>query len=112
MGDVLSLFSVIIMKFKSKFKESKIYLHYDLPWEKLKAVRWMNERASANKAYVPTMVSLYDHLVYLYLYVCNFKLIILFLTSYYSYLVIFKSLLDVYFKTFSSYPILNTRKCF
>ncbi|KAJ0174509.1 hypothetical protein K1T71_009617 [Dendrolimus kikuchii] len=54
MGDVLSLFSVIIMKFKSKFNESKIYFHYDLPWEKLKAVKWMNERASSNKAYVPT----------------------------------------------------------
>lgn len=57
MGDGVSLFSVIIMKFKSKFNESKIYFHYDLPWEKLKAVKWMNERASANKAYVPTTVS-------------------------------------------------------
>lgn len=58
MGDVVSLFSVIIMKFKSKFNESKIYFHYDLPWERFKAVKWMNEKASPNKAYVPTAVSL------------------------------------------------------
>lgn len=57
MGDVLSLFSVIIMKFKSKFNESKIYFHFDLPWEKLKTVKWMNEKATANRAYVPTTVS-------------------------------------------------------
>lgn len=57
MGDVVSLFSVIIMKFKSKFNESKIYFHFDLPWEKLKSVRWMNERATSNMAYVPTTVS-------------------------------------------------------
>ncbi|XP_075979983.1 monocyte to macrophage differentiation factor [Anticarsia gemmatalis] len=56
MGDVLSLFSVIIMKFKSKFNESKIYFHYDLPWDKLKTVKWMNEKASSNRAYVPTTV--------------------------------------------------------
>lgn len=57
MGDVVSLFSVIIMKFKSKFNQSKIYFHCDLPWEKIKSVKWMNERASSNKAYVPTTVS-------------------------------------------------------
>lgn len=56
MGDVVSIFSVIVMKFKSKFNESKIYFHYDLPWNKLKSVKWMNERASTNKAYVPTAV--------------------------------------------------------
>ncbi|KOB71703.1 Monocyte to macrophage differentiation factor 2 [Operophtera brumata] len=56
MGDVVSLFSVIIMKLKSKFNESKIYFHYDLPWNKLKAVKWMNEKAASNRAYVPTTV--------------------------------------------------------
>ncbi|XP_059048672.1 monocyte to macrophage differentiation factor 2 isoform X2 [Achroia grisella] len=56
MGDVVSLFSVIIMKFKSKFNENKIYFHCDLPWKKLNAVKWMNERASSNRAYVPTAV--------------------------------------------------------
>lgn len=59
MGDVVSLFSVIIMKLKSKFNQSKIYFHCDLPWEKLKSVKWMNERATSNKAYVPTTVSHY-----------------------------------------------------
>ncbi|XP_061379096.1 monocyte to macrophage differentiation factor [Danaus plexippus] len=56
MGDVVSLFSVIIMKFKSKFNESKIFFHYNFPWDKLKSIKWMNERATSNKAYVPTRV--------------------------------------------------------
>lgn len=57
MGDVVSLFSVIIMKFKSKFNESKIHFHCHIPWERLKTVKWMNERATSNRAYVPTTVS-------------------------------------------------------
>lgn len=56
MGDVVSIFSVLVMKLKSKFKESKVYFPYELPWEKLKAVKWMNEKAASNRAYVPTTV--------------------------------------------------------
>lgn len=46
------------MKLKSKLIENNIYFQYDLPWKMIKTVKWMNERATSNKAYVPTTVSI------------------------------------------------------
>lgn len=59
MGEIISLFSVITMKLKSKLNESNIYFQYDIPWERFKGVKWMNEKASSNRAYIPTTVSTY-----------------------------------------------------
>lgn len=44
------------MKFKSKLCDCNFFLKYSLSWNKFKQIKWMNERASPNEAYVPTTI--------------------------------------------------------
>lgn len=42
---------------KENIKRGPIHFRMSIPWQQLRDVNWMNKKACANQAYIPTQVN-------------------------------------------------------